>query len=72
MVVGNARDGAAGNVTRAFRWTTGGGTVSLGTLNGGSSSDAFDVNTDGTVIIGTAMMGSTSRSELIIRLAGWM
>jgi probable HAF family extracellular repeat protein len=40
VVVGYADDGAAGNAGRAFRWTTEGGMVSLGVLNGGTYSYA--------------------------------
>jgi probable HAF family extracellular repeat protein len=43
---------AQGNNIRAYRWTSAEGMVSLGTLPGGSSSDAFAVTPDGSVIVG--------------------
>lgn len=36
----------------AFRWTTGSGTVSLGTPDGTVRSDAFDATADGTMVVG--------------------
>ena len=59
VVVGQADDGAAqgpyGPPRRAFRWTPASGMVSLGTLNGGfgSSSYAWGVNADGSVVVGS-------------------
>lgn len=46
--------------TRAFRWTSSGGTVSLGTL-GGDYSSATEVSADGTTVVGAA---STSGGDL--------
>src|SRR5258705_185836 len=49
-VVGFARDGAAGDQSRAFRWTQAGGMVSLGVLNGGLDSSAAAANSNGSVV----------------------
>ena len=57
VVVGQASDGAAGNATRAFRWTRAGGLTSLGTLNGGADSHAKGVSADGAVVVGFARDG---------------
>jgi probable HAF family extracellular repeat protein len=61
VVVGSAIDGAVPQLpfpyaprTRAFRWTQASGMVSLGTLNGGSSSSASGVNANGLVVVGSA------------------
>jgi probable HAF family extracellular repeat protein len=57
VVVGGADDGAAQNQFRAFRWTQASGMVSLGTLNGGSYSEAGGVNATGSVVVGLASDG---------------
>lgn len=50
-VVGGS-DNVGGNVT-AFRWTSDGGMVSLGTL-GGTTSEAFRVSADGSIAVGVS------------------
>ena len=67
VVVGEARDGAAGDARRAFRWTQASGLVSLGVLNGGSSSFATDVNADGTVVVGSANDGLAGNAARAFR-----
>ena len=50
MVVGR---GASASGSEAFRWTSGGGMVGLGDLSGGSfNSFAYDVSSDGSVVVG--------------------
>ncbi|MBZ0094753.1 MAG: autotransporter domain-containing protein [Sulfuricella sp.] len=60
VAVGMAKDGAAGNAYRAFRWTQAGGMVSLGVLNGGTASEAYDVSGDGSVAVGRAKDGAAA------------
>ncbi|TYB82803.1 hypothetical protein FVF75_01045 [Maritimibacter fusiformis] len=72
---GNVVVGSSGSSlgTRAFRWVAGGisgdsGNLqmeNLGTLDGGSSSGALDVNADGSVVVGT------SDSSLGVRAFRW-
>ena len=46
-------------VTEAFLWTENGGMVGLGDLPGGGfGSEAFDVNADGSVVVGMSRTGS--------------
>ncbi len=47
-------EGNNGSVKQAFRWTQEGGMAGLGALAGGSFSEAYDVNADGTVVVGTS------------------
>jgi probable HAF family extracellular repeat protein len=49
VVVGNS---GSTDGTRAFRWTSSEGMVSLGTLAGGTLSSASAVNADGSVVVG--------------------
>jgi probable HAF family extracellular repeat protein len=52
VVVGSGVD-SQGN-TKAFRWTSPGGMVDLGSLPGGASSNAASVSADGSVVAGTS------------------
>ena len=42
---------------KAFRWTSGGGMINLGTLGGGNDSRANGVSADGSVVVGQAHTG---------------
>jgi probable HAF family extracellular repeat protein len=63
VVVGLATDGAAGDASRAFRWTQAGGMVNLGTLNGGNYSTANGVSADGSVVVGRATDGAVGNAN---------
>ncbi len=67
VIVGYSYDGAAGNASRAFIWTSTGGMVSLGTLNGGNYSSAWGVNTTGDVVVGQAHDGDASNQSRAFR-----
>jgi autotransporter-associated beta strand protein/probable HAF family extracellular repeat protein len=56
---GLSADGSTivGSAAQSFRWTAATGVVSLGSLAGYSSSSAFGVNSDGSVIVGTSENG---------------
>ena len=47
--------------SHAFRWTSGGGMVDLGTL-GGTNSTATGISADGLVVVGHAQTGSATRA----------
>jgi probable HAF family extracellular repeat protein len=53
VVVGTARDGASGNVNRAFRWTASTGIVNLGLTPFTSAAAAQAVSADGLVVVGS-------------------
>ncbi len=57
VVVGHSKAAASGGDYEAFRWTEAGGMQPLGMLSGGQRSYAWDVSTDGSVIVGTAYAG---------------
>lgn len=57
IVIGTARNGAAGNALRAIRWAADGSTQSLGTL-GGTWSEAKAISADGSTIVGIAAISS--------------
>lgn len=57
VVVGFSQGG--NDRSEGFRWTSGGGMVSIGLLSGGNSSRAYAVNADGSVIVGAATRPST-------------
>src|SRR5262249_12681379 len=46
---------------QAFRWTSGGGMASLGTLPGGLTSHAYGVSADGSVVVGDGGGGAAFR-----------
>jgi probable HAF family extracellular repeat protein len=47
---------------RAFRWTEAGGMEDLGTLPGGTSSEAFGVSADGSIVVGSSDAGGVYRA----------
>lgn len=57
VVVGYSQGG--NDRSEGFRWTSGGGMVSIGLLPDGNSSRAYAVNADGGVIVGSATRPST-------------
>lgn len=57
VVVGFSQGG--NDRSEGFRWTSGGGMVSIGLLPDGNSSRAYAVNADGSVIVGAATRPST-------------
>lgn len=69
--VGDYTDFAGGIVPRAFRWTSAGGMVDIGTL-GGVQSSAFAVTPDGSVITGQAYtVGSVHTANGVARAFRW-
>lgn len=50
------------NNSQAFRWSSGGGLVSLGALPGGFSSEALGVSADGTVVVGYSSSASGTQA----------
>jgi probable HAF family extracellular repeat protein len=70
VVVGSAADGAAQNQTRAFRWTQSSGMVSLGVMNGGTSSNANGVSADGLVVVGASADGAAGDELRAFRWTG--
>ncbi|MET3615850.1 putative HAF family extracellular repeat protein [Rhizobium aquaticum] len=67
VVVGEANDGSANNVSRAFRWSQSSGLISLGLLNGGRSSEAYGVSADGAVVVGYAGDGAANNASRAFR-----
>lgn len=47
---------------RAFRWTAGGGIQNLGLLPGRSETEAMDISSDGTTVVGIASGGGAARA----------
>jgi probable HAF family extracellular repeat protein len=64
VVVGQARD--TSEFWKAFRWTQASGLQDLGTL-GGPIAAAFDVSSDGSVVVGKSLTSSISTSERAFR-----
>jgi len=67
VIVGHARDGAAQDQKRAFRWTAEKGMESLGTLNGGSESIPLGISAEGSVIVGEATDGAEQNQRRAFR-----
>ncbi len=58
-------------IGEAFRWTSGGGMVALGTLNGGlHRSEALNVTADGGTIVGYANDGLTGSNSAYVWTSG--
>lgn len=63
VVVGQAADGALGNVYRAFRWTVGDiGLTSINVFSGDTEAWAEATNRDGSVVVGSSFNGSLYRA----------
>jgi probable HAF family extracellular repeat protein len=56
---------------RAFRWTEAGGMEDLGTLPGGTSSEAFGVSADGSIVVGSSDAGGSTAPSAGQGRAAW-
>ncbi len=76
VIVGKAKDGSTNSQgflqqERAFRWTASNNMENLGTLNGGSYSNALAVSADGAVVVGTAYDGADPSNYYYQRAFRW-
>jgi probable HAF family extracellular repeat protein len=67
-VVGTSYPSSTSGISHAFRWTAGGGTVSLGSLPGSNArSEAFGASADGSVIVGYGASTQTNNLDVPFR-----